>query len=418
MKSLFSLILLLFCYIVKAQNKTLSIEECYQLAKQNYPLVKQRDLIVKSKEFSVQNASKGYLPQIAINGQATYQSDVTEIPLRLPGIDVPSLSKDQYKIYGEINQSLFDGGIIKQQKKVQETNALVEEQKLETELYKLKERINQLYFGILMVDEQTKLSLLIKQDIQNGITKTEAAISNGVAFKMNVDVLKAELLKINQRMTELKANRKAYTEMLTLFINQTFDETTSLVKPQNVMVSSTISRHELIVFESQSKNLAIQNDILKAKNLPKFNLFLQGGYGRPALNMLSNKFEAYYIGGIRMNWSLTGLYTFKKDKALLDISRQNIELQKEVFLFNTNFTLKQQNAEVIKLQELLKSDDEIISLRSGIKKTASTQLENGIINSDDYLREVNAEDQARENKLLHEIQLLMAQYNQQTTTGG
>jgi hypothetical protein len=134
--------------------------------------------------------------------------------------------------------------------------------------------------------------------------------------------------------------------------------------------------------------------------------------------MLSNKFEAYYIGGIRMNWSLTGLYTFKKDKALLDISRQNIELQKEVFLFNTNFTLKQQNAEVIKLHELLKSDDEIISLRSGIKKTANAQLENGIINSNDYLREVNAEDQARENKLLHEIQLLMAQYNQQTTTGG
>jgi len=416
---LFFLGVLLCAMVGKAQTgKALTLEECYTLARQNYPLTKQRELILKSKDYTVQNASKGYLPQISINGQATYQSDVTEIPIKLPGVTVPSLSKDQYKIYGEINQPLYDGGMIKQQKKVQEANAVVEEQKLEAELYKLKDRVNQLFFGILLLDEQLKLTELVRKDLQNGIKKTGAAIANGTAFKMNADVLKAELLKVNQRSTELKSNRKAYTEMLSLYLNQALDETTSFVKPQNPIVSQTIGRPELLVYTSQTQNLSIQNEILKAKNLPKFNLFLQGGYGRPALNMLSNTFEPYYIGGIRMNWSLSGLYTLKKDKALLDISRQNIEVQKEVFLFSTGFALKQQNAEVAKLQELLTSDDEIISLRTSIKNTANVQLENGVINTNDYLREVNAEDQARENKLLHEIQLLMAQYTQQTTTGG
>jgi len=411
---------LLLCTVsAKTQTtKAITLEECYTLSKQNYPLVKQRDLILKSKEYSVENATKGYLPQLAINGQATYQSQVTSIPIKLPGVDIPSLSKDQYKIYGEINQSLYDGGMIKQQKRVQEANAIVEEQKLEVELYKLKERVNQLFFGILLIDEQLKLTELVRDDIQNGIKKTNAAITNGVAFKSNADILKAELLKINQRSTELKANRKAYADMLALYLNQTVDENTRFVKPQNPLVSQTINRPELLVFENQVKNISIQNAILNAKVLPKFNLFLQGGYGRPALNLLSNKFEAYYIGGIRLNWSLSGLYTLKKDKALLDINRKNIDLQKEVFLFNTAFTLKQQSSEVTKLQELLSSDDEIISLRSGIKNATNVQLENGVINTNDYLREVNAEDQARENKLLHEIQLLMSQYTQQTTTGG
>lgn len=400
----------------KAQS--LSLEDCYNLAKQNYPLIKQRELILKSKEYTVENATKAYLPQITINGQASYQSDVTQVPIKIPGMDIPTLSKDQYKLYGEINQPLYDGGMVKQQKRMHEANAVVEEQKLEVELYKLKDRINQLFFGILMIDAQLKLTELAKNDIQNGIKKTEAALNNGVALRSNLDVLKAENLKINQREVELKSNRHVYAEMLALYINQQITENTQLQKPNTIIVSSAIQRPELLMFDNQSKNMEIQNSILKAKNLPKFNLFLQAGYGRPALNMLSNKFEPYYIGGLRLSWSLSGFYTYKNDKAILDINRKNIDLQKEVFLFNTSFSVKQQDADSKRLQQLLSSDDEIISLRASVKNSASAQLENGIINSGDYLREVNAEQQARENKLLHEVQLLQAQYNQKTIIGG
>lgn len=417
--SLFFLCLLLGLFAVKAQSpRILTLEECYQLSRQNYPLAKQRELIVKSREYSVQNAAKGYLPQIVINGQATYQSAVTEIPIKLPGVTVPELSKDQYKLYGELTQPVYDGGVTKQMKKVQEVNGSLEEQKLEAELYRLKDRVNQLYFGILLIDEQIKLTELMRADLENAIRKAEAALANGTAFRMNVDVLKAELLKLDQRTTELKASRKGFTDMLGLFLNQPVDEATVLAKPSSLSPSSTIIRPELHIYEAQAQTIAVQNELLKARNRPKFNVFIQGGYGRPALNFLSNSFEPYYIGGLRMSWSLNGLYTLKKEKAILDLNRQAVELQREAFLFNTNFTLKQQNAEVTKLQSLLQNDDQIIALRAGIKKTATAQLENGVINSSDYLREVNAEEQARENKVLHEIQLLMAQYTQQTTIGG
>lgn len=410
------LLLLLACSgAVHAQS--LTIETCYSLAAENYPLVKQRELLSKSNEYTLQNLSKGYLPQLTVAGQATYQSEVTQVPISLPGMDIPTLSKDQYKFYGEVNQTLFDGGVIKQQKLTQRSNLEVEQQKLEVELYKIKERINQLFFGMLLVDEQIRQTELLKQDINLGLKKTEAAIANGTAFKSSADVLRAELLNADQRTTELKAARNAYAEMLGLFINRPLNANVTVEKPETLTVSSDINRPEITLYESQNKTIDAQYKLLTARNLPKLNLFVQGGYGRPALNMLSNDFEAYYIGGVRLNWSLSGLYTLKKDKALLDLNRKTIAVQKETFLFNTNYSLRQQSAEVNKYTELLTSDNDIIALRTSVKQTASVQLENGVITSNDYLREVNAEDKARQNKIVHEIQLLMAQYAQQTTTG-
>ncbi|NBA87452.1 TolC family protein [Emticicia sp. CRIBPO] len=411
--------LLLAGFMVRAQNLTL--EACYELARQHYPMTKQRELISKSKEFSVLNASKGYLPQISINGQATYQSEVTRVPISVPGVNIPTPGKDQYKIYGDINQTIFDGGIIKQQKEALNANAEIEEQKLETELYKLRERINQLYFGILMLDEQLVQVTLLKKDIDSGIKKTQAGIDNGVMLKSSLDNLKAELLRADQRTIELTATKNAYLDVLGLFINQTLGAGTMLSKPAAITNDfrnlSTINRPELLVYESQNKSLDIQNKMLDARKAPKVSLFLQTGFGRPALNMLSNSFEPYYLGGIRLNWALSAFYTQKNDKELINLNRMGIALQKETFLFNNNFTARQQNSEVTKFRDLLTSDQEIVDLRNKIKNTSMAQLENGVINTTDYLREVNAEDQARQNKILHEIQLLMAQYNLKTTIG-
>lgn len=412
-----NLLLLLLIATGALQAQSLTIETCYTLAAENYPLVKQRELLTKSNEYTLQNLSKGYLPQLTLAGQATYQSEVTQIPISVPGMNVPALSKDQYKFYGEVTQTLFDGGVIKQQKLTQQSNLQVEQQKLEVELYKIRERINQLFFGILLVDEQIRQTELLKQDITLGLKKTEAAIANGTAFRSSADVLKAELLNADQRTTELKAARFAYAEMLGLFINRQLDAGTALEKPKALVVSPDINRPEITLYDSQNKTIDAQYKMLTARNLPRLNLFVQGGYGRPALNMLSNDFEAYYIGGVRLNWSLSGLYTLKKDKSLLDLNRQTIAVQKETFLFNTHYTLRQQSAEVNKYSELLTSDNDIIALRTRVKQTASAQLENGVITSNDYLREVNAEDKARQNKIVHEIQMLMAQYAQQTTTG-
>jgi outer membrane protein TolC len=419
MKHVFSaLCLFILCDCVYAQEPaSLSIEESYSLARQHYPLLKQLELIAKTEAWSVGNAAKGYLPQLNISGQATYQSEVTTIPIHVPGMNIPQLSKDQYKLYGEATQLLFDGGMIRQQQESLKSSSGIEAQKVEVELYKLKERINQVFFGILVLKEQVQQNELLKRDIQLGINKTAAAIQNGVVLKSSLDILQAELLKVKQRSTELKFTLKGYADMLGLFINRRLDEQTNYIKPKPVVEALTVLRPELQLYDLQRRNMDVQEKIIHAKNLPRFNLFFQGGLGRPALNMLNNELETFAIGGIRLSWSLAGLYTKKGEKAVLELNRKNIDLQKETFLLNTNFTLKQQDAELSKLRELLSADDEIIELRTRTKKTFYAQLTNGVINSNDYLREVNAEDQARQNKILHEVQLLLAQYSQQTTTG-
>jgi outer membrane protein TolC len=415
--------LMFICFVFTVASyaqtaKSLTLEECYDLAQRNYPLVKQRELIARSKEYSIENISKGSYPQVNIVGQATYQSDVTQIPIKLPNTEIPQISKDQYRLYGEISQPLTDLITVHQQKELQEMNSSIQEQNLEVELYKIKDRINQLFFGALLIDEQFNQNELLKKDIQTGINKTSAALTNGVEFKSSVDKLRAELLRANQRGIELKASRKAYLDMMALFVNQPLDETTALVKPQRAQVDETINRPELKLFDYQRRSYDIQTKLVNTRNLPKFGLFFQGGIGRPSpVNMLSNDLTGYYIGGLRLNWSLTSFFTSGREKQLLILNQNLVEAQKETFLFNTNLTLKQQNAEIQKLEELINTDDEIIALRASVKEASNAQLENGVITVNDFLREVNAEDQARQNKLLHETQLLMAQYNYQTTAG-
>ncbi len=405
---------------LKAQTQSsnaLTIDSCYAMAIRNYPLVKQHALLQQSKAYSLDNAAKGYLPQLSIAGQATYQSDVTKVPISLPGLNIPTISKDQYRLYGEVVQPVTDLFTVKDQKNLIKANTAAEEQKVEVELFKLKERINQLFFGILLIDGQVEQTELLKKDIQTGLNKTNAAIANGIALKSNADLLQAELLKANQRTIELKANRKGYANMLSLFIGQTVDENTLVERPAVLSLSENIKRPELLLYDLQKKTFDAQSKLVNARVLPRFNLFFQGGVGRPGLNMLDNGAAGYYITGLRLNWNLTAFYTFGKDKKILELNRNVLDLQQETFLFNTKVILNQQNAEVAKLQELVNTDSEIIRLRENVINTAKNQLDNGTATTNDYLGYVNAGDQAKQNLLLHQIQLLMAQYNYQNTTG-
>ncbi|MBZ0244740.1 MAG: TolC family protein [Cyclobacteriaceae bacterium] len=397
----------------------LTIEMCHELARNNYPLIQQKQLIEQSTAYSIANIGSGHLPQISINAQATYQSDVTQVPMAAPGFNIEPLSKDQYKIFGEVSQSLYDGGAIKGQKSLTETKGHVEDQQLEVELYKIKERINQLFFGILLVDEQTAQIELLQKDLERNIKRAEAAVKNGTAFKMSVELLQAENLKATQRMIETQSMREAYITMLGYFINQPLDETTVLTRPTVLTFEDqpVLSRPELTLFNYQRELLGTQYELGKTKTLPRVGLFLQGGYGKPALNQLKNEFDTYYLGGIRLNWSLSGFYNSKRDKQLRDLNLQQVNAQKETFEFNTNLLTTQQKQELNKLNKLIEVDDQIIELRTSIKTTAEAQQENGVITTNDYLRELNAEDQAKQNRLLHEMQLLMALYAYQNTIG-
>lgn len=408
---------LLFLHPITLRAQWLTLDQAYQMAKENYPLIKQRELIRKSGQYSMENIAKGALPQFSIAGQATYQSEVTEIPIKLPNQDLPQISKDQYRIYGELVQPLTDLITVKHQKEIQEATMQYATDDLETELYKVRDRVNALYFAILLLEEQRRQNALTKQDIQNGINKVNAAIQHGTDFRSSADKLKAESLKIDQRDIELTASRTAYLEMLGLFIGQALSETTELQPPQPVPVLIAIDRPELRAFSSQQKVYDAQARLLHTKTLPRFSLFLQGGAGRPALNMLNNNFRFYYLGGIRLNWTLNNYYTHKREKDLLDLNREMIAVQKETFLFNTNLQLHQEASEIKKIQELLITDQKILALRTSVKTAASAQLENGVITVNDYLSEVLNEENARQQAILHHLQLLQAQYILKTTSG-
>lgn len=402
--------LLLFCISV-ANAQTLTLEEAYQLAKLNYPVIQRHDLIAKTKQYNIENASKGWLPQINVIAQATYQNEVTELPIKLPNMVIEPLSKDQYKVYADVQQTIYDGGMISNQKKMAEINAEIEHQKTEVESDKLEERINQIYFGVLQTDEQLQQIELTKADIQNALKKAEAQLKNGVILRSNVDVLKAQLLNLDQKQIELQTVRKSFLDMLSVFINKPLDENTKLQNPEKILLTDTNNRPELKLFDLQKQALETQKSILNSKNLPKLGAFFQGGYGKPGFNMLKNEFDAFYIGGIRLNIPITGFYTKKNDLALIELQQNEVDIQKENFLFNQQFQTLQNNNELEKIQKLIDKDQELILLRESIKKASLAQLENGVITTSDYLRELNELDRARNQKILHEIQYLLTQYN-------
>ena len=415
-------LLILLCFLplaaVAQDIKSLNLQKAHELAQQNYPLVKQRDLVRQTTNISIENLSKGFWPQFSLSGQASYQSQVTDFDVPIPGFIFNGPGKDQYKVLADITQLIYDGGVIRQQKDIQRLNDDVGQQKIEVELYKIKDRINQIFLGILFLDEQVKQVDLIKADLNNGIKRVEAQVNNGVAFRSNLNVLKAELLKADQRAIELTSTRKGLIDVLSIFINRQLPETIQLEKPAVPgAIGGEVQRPELKLFSSQDKLLSGQAKLINSRNLPKAGLFVQGGYGKPGLDFLQNKFDFFYTAGVRFNWSFGGLYTQKREKKIIELNQKTIEIQKDVFLLNTNTQLKQQQSEINKLEKLIATDKAIIDLRMKVKDAAKAQLENGMITANDYLREINAEDQARQGLITHEVQLLQAQINYQTISG-
>lgn len=401
---------LLFAGLFSAQE-TLTLEQCYQLARENYPLIKKQELIKKTEQYTTENALKGWLPQVNITAQATYQNDVTQFPVKLPNVNVEPLSKDQYKVFADVSQTIYDGGNIRNQKNLAKIQSEVQTIQTEVELDKLKERINQLYFGILQTNKQWTQLQFTKLDIKEGIKKAEAQLKNGAIFRSNLDVLKAELVKIEQKEIELQAIKQNFVQMLSYFIKKNIDENTQLETPEKILLSKNNNRSELKLFDVQKQLLETQRKIINTKNTPKLGAFFQGGYGKPGFNMLKNEFDLFYIGGIRLNIPISGFYTQKNDLALLENQSQEIEIQRENFLFNQNFIEIQQRNDLAKIQNLIDKDNELIELRKNIKTASLAQLENGVINTNDYLREVTAEEQAILTKITHEIQYLLTQYN-------
>lgn len=398
-----------FLFAVAYMYGQITLEECRQKTQDNYPLVKQYDLIEKTKEYNLNNVSKGYLPQFALSAKASYQSDVTELPVKIPGIDIKSQPKDQYQVMLELKQNIWDGGEIHAKKEMALASSDVEREKLNVDMYALNERVDQLYFSILLLDEQLIQNQLLQGELGRGFRQVSAYMENGIASQSDLDAVRVEQLNTRQKWVVLSASRQAYIQMLALLTGEELTENTVLTKPVESEVSplGDIRRPELMWFDAQSQRLEVQEEALKVGYLPRFGLFVQGAYGNPGLNMLKDEFAPFYIAGVRLSWNFGSLYTLRNDKKLILTGRQQLQNNKNVFLFNTRLQATQQNSGILSMRKQMQDDEEIIRLRTNIRLAAEAKVANGTLTVTDMLREITSESMARQTKALHEIQLLM-----------
>lgn len=406
-------------------QEAITLTQCYEWARANYPQIRQFGLIDQTEAYNLSNAAKNWLPRLTVNAKATYQSDVTKLPFDqeklsalIPGIDIPTLSKDQYQAVAEVNQTIWDGGATRSVRQLTQAQAAADREQLESDLYVLNDRVNQLYFGCLLQEELIRQNLLLQKELQINIDRIRAMMANGVANLSDRESMEVELLNARQKEIELKASRTAYGSMLSALIGKPEQAELTLAVP-NVPgnpLSKDVDRPELRALDAKSRLLETQNKQITSGLMPKLGAFVQGGYGRPGLNMLEDNFNPFYVAGVRLTWDMGKLYTLKNDRRKVSTARQQVEVQRETFLFNTSLQLLQQNTEIQKMSDLMKADDEIIRLRTSIKNAAEVKLANGVISVTDLIREINAEDLARQTAAAHRIQHLNAVYNYMYTT--
>lgn len=413
-------ILICFCLsAIMSFGQTLDLNTCYKKAAENYPLIKQKEMINNSAELKIKNLNSNYLPQLNMNAQATYQSDVTKMSLNIPGINIPENSKDMYKATLDINQLIWDGGSISGQKKVESINMQSEQQTLETEIYKLKERVNLLYFNILILKKNKELLDVSKKDIGLKLQKIESGVRNGVVNESNADNLKAEIIKIEQKIIEINTSENASIEMLKELCGIEITVNAIFTNPE-ISVNTNVfenNRPELKTFEINKNKLSATQNVLSSKLMPKLYGFGQLGYGRPGLNMLSNDFQSFYIVGAKLSWNIWNWNQTHNEKKILEIQKDIISNNKEVYQKNMKMAYLRDKAEIDKLTELILKDLEIINLKTKIAKNSSSQFDNGYINSNDYLNDVNAETMAKINYEIHKIQLVKAKFDYMVNVG-
>ena len=411
-----SIILGLLMLPMMSQAQTL--EECQLAAERNYPLIQQYGLIEKTTDLTVANIQKGWLPQVSASAQATLQSDVTAFPDQIQkvyqtmGIDMQGLRKDQYRVGIDVQQMVFDGGAIKNQKEIARKQGEVQRAQNEVNLYNVRKRVNEMYFGLLLIDEQILLNKDLQELLGQNEKKLASMVKNGTAAESDYQNVKAERLNVIQQMTSLQAQRQALVRMLSAFCGI---EVKEVVKPVTATLQISGQRPELKAIDAQLRLTDAQEKALDAALLPKLGVFAQGYYGYPGYNMfedmMGHKWSLNGMIGARLTWNIGNLYTRKNDKTKLNVQRSMFNVQRETFLFNNNLEQIQQNENIERYKKLMADDEEIITLRSSIRKAAESKLSHGIIDVNDLVKEINNENAAKVQQRVHEFEMLKEIYD-------
>lgn len=397
-----------------------TLEECQRAAENNYPLIRQYGLIDKTTELTVDNIQKGWLPQVSALAQVTYQSDVISWPDQMKtmmtgmGIDMKGLRKDQYKIGVDVNQIIYDGGAMSSQKAIAREQGSVQKAQNDISMYQIRNRVNEMYFSLLLLNEQIKLNNDLQKLLEGNERKLTSMVNGGTAAKSDLQSVKAERLNAVQQATNLTSQKQMLQRILSAFCGLEVRDVRKPVAPYKGARKRSERRPELTALDAQIGLLNAREEALDAAMKPKLGIFAQGYYGYPGLNMfedmMSHNWSLNGIIGARLTWNLGALYTRKNDKAKLQYQRSLTESNREVFLFNNNLEQIQQNDNIERFRKLMAGDEEIISLRSAVRKSAESKLSHGIIEVTDLVREINAENAARVQQSVHEIEMLKEMY--------
>ena len=414
-------VMMLTALVAQAQT----LEECCRLAREHYPEIRQYDLIAETEQYNISNAARAWIPQVVLSGQATYQSATPTYPeafnqmIAANGLDMSGVRKDQYKVAIDVSQNIWDGGQSKANREIAKAEAAVECSRVDVSLYDLQFRIQNLYFGILLLDERVAQTETLIEVLAANLNRMCTYYKNGVAMQSDVDAVEAELLTARQTLSQVEASRTSYRRMLEVFIGQPLTDKT-LTRPAMVEVASrTSSRPELAMFETQSYKIAAQRKAITASVMPRFSAFAQGYYGYPGLDMFKSMVSAEWtlnaIVGVRMSWNIGAFYTKKNNLNKLDVAERQISVQRDIFLFNTQMQTTQDDGEIARLRSALEDDNRIVELRRSVRMAAESRLENGVIDATDLLRKIADETTATLNRSTHEIELLQATYRLKTT---
>ena len=418
-KQILTIALAIMSIVTQAQT----LEECQRAADQNYPLISQYSLIEKTTELTVANLQKGWLPQLSATAQATYQSDVVSWPDEMKnmmgsmGLDMKGLKKDQYRVGLDISQMVYDGGAISSQKAIAREQGNIQMAQNEVSLYQVRKRVNEMYFALLLLDEQIVLNRDLQEQLAGNERKLESMMKRGVAAECDWQNVKAERLKVMQQGTSLASQKRLLQSMLSTFCGI---EVEQAVKPAMIETGVANNRPEMRLFDSQLRLADAQEKALNSALMPKLGVFAQGYYGYPGYNMFedmkSHSWSLNGMVGVRLTWNIGALYTRKNDKEKIALQRRLIESNREVFLFNNNLEQLQQNEEMNRYRKLMADDEEIIALRKSVRKSAESKLAHAIIDVNDLVREINQENAARVQHSVHEIEMLKQIYDNKFTT--
>ncbi len=399
------LALLLPVHLMMAQE-ALTLEQCQTWARENHPVLKQSGLYQQILDLKNENNSTSFLPQLILNGQATYQSDVTKIGISIPNMNIPTADKDQYKIYLDLKQTIWDGGLSKAKELINETENAGNQSQIEVELYQVKEKVNQFYFTSFLIQENLKILEKKTETLGERQKIVESAVKNGMVLASELDQLLAEQIKTNQLVLELKSNRETVLSALAILTGKESNQMQNLaLTAEPILLDKPLMRPELDLFAKQNDLLNANSEILKRMRHPKLFGFGQAGYGKPGLNMLNNEFDTYYLIGLGFNWNVLDWKNTSRQQQVLKLQQDIVQTRQENFVRNIDLATDQQNKQIDQLTQLLKSDQELILVRERITKTSASKLENGAITTADYIQDLNAETTAKLMLETHKIQL-------------